>query len=70
MIFQKSLFRQDTAARALELAAWLRVETTDLKEQIKALSAAVKKQEKAVIKLEGMIFDMKQKELVEEGKHD
>jgi phage shock protein A len=66
VIFQKGLFRRDTAERALELASWLRIETKDLRDQVKTLHTSLKKQEAAMNKLEGMISDLKQKELFEE----
>jgi phage shock protein A len=66
VIFQKSLFRRDTAERALELASWLRIETKDLRDLVKTLHTSLKKQEAAMNKLEGMISDLKQKKLFEE----
>ena len=66
MIFQKDLFRRKTAEQALELASWLRVEMGDMRNQVKGLQAALKKQENSMNKLEGMIADLKQKELFED----
>jgi hypothetical protein len=66
MIFQKSLFKRKTAEQALELASWARVELIDLRRQAKELQAALKKQENAMNKLEGMLIDLKQKELFED----
>jgi hypothetical protein len=66
MIFQRSLFKRKTAEQALELASWLRVEMVDLRNQIKAVQTVLKKQENAMNKLEGMLTDLKQKELFEE----
>lgn len=66
MIFQKDLFKRKTAEQALELASWLRVEMRDVRNQVKGLQAALKKQENSMNKLEGMIADLKQKELFED----
>jgi phage shock protein A len=66
VIFQGSLFRRNTADRALELASWLRIETKELRDQVKAIHTSLKKQEAAMHKLEGMISDLRQKELFEE----
>ena len=66
MIFQKDLFRRKTAEQALELASWLRVEMGDMRNQVKSLQTALKKQENSMNKLEGMIADLKQKELFED----
>lgn len=66
MIFQKSLFKRKTAEQALELASWLRVEMVDLRTQVKSLQTALKRQENAMNKLEGILSDLKQKELFED----
>jgi hypothetical protein len=66
MMFQLSLFKRKTAEQALELASWLRVEMVDLRNQVKGLQAVLKKQENALNKLEGMLIDLKQKELFED----
>jgi hypothetical protein len=66
MIFQLSLFKRKTAEQALELASWMRVEMSDLRNQVKGLQAALKRQENAMNKLEGMLAELKQKELFED----
>ncbi|MDR0759670.1 MAG: hypothetical protein LBF74_06105 [Treponema sp.] len=65
-MIQLSLFKKKTAEQALELASWLRVEMGDMRNQVKVLQAALKKQENTMNKLEGMIADLKQKELFED----
>ena len=65
-MIQLNLFRKKTAEQALELASWLRVEMGDMRNQVKGLQAALKRQENTVNKLEGMIADLKQKELFED----
>jgi hypothetical protein len=66
MTIQLNLFKRSTAERALELASWLRIETADLRVQVKILQAALKKQESSLDRLEGMLTDLKQRELFEE----
>jgi hypothetical protein len=66
MIFQLSLFKRKTAEQALELASWMRVEMIDLRNQVKGLQTALRKQESALNKLEGMLADLKQRELFED----
>jgi hypothetical protein len=63
MFKQKSLFRRNMAGEALELASWLRVEMLETRSQIKTLHTLLKKHEAAMGKLEGMILDLKQREL-------
>ncbi|MDR0472365.1 MAG: hypothetical protein LBH43_01660 [Treponema sp.] len=65
-MFQLNLFKRKTAEKALELASWMRVEMGDLRLQLKAVQAALSKQEKAMNRLEGMLADLKQRELFEE----
>lgn len=65
-MIQLNLFRKKTAEQALELASWLRVEMGDMRNQVKVLQAALKKQENSMNKLEGMIADLRQKELFED----
>jgi hypothetical protein len=66
MIFQLSLFKRKTAEKALELASWLRIEIFNLRSDLKVKQAALNKCEKALAKLEGMLSDLKQKELFED----
>jgi hypothetical protein len=61
-----NLFKRKTAEKALELASWLRVEIGDLRLQLKAIQAALSKQEKALNRLEGMLNDLKQRGLFED----
>jgi hypothetical protein len=65
-MFQLNLFKRKTAEKALELASWMRVEMGDLRLQLKAVQAALAKQEKALNRLEGMLADLKQRELFED----
>jgi len=65
-MFQLNLFKRKTAAQALELASWLRIEISDLRRELKAKQAALARYEKTLIKLEGMIADLKQKELFDD----
>jgi hypothetical protein len=65
-MFQLSLFRRKTAEKALELASWLRIEIGDLRLDLKQKQAALAKCEKKLVQLEGMIAELKQKELFEE----
>jgi len=65
-MFQLNLFKRKTAEQALELASWLRIEIGDLRRELKAKQAALARYEKALCKLEGMLADLKQKELFEE----
>jgi len=65
-MFQLSLFKRKTAEQALELASWLRIEICNLRTELKEKQAALAKCEKALIKLEGMIADLKQKELFDD----
>jgi hypothetical protein len=66
MIFQLNLFKRKTAEQALELSSWLRIEMKDMRGQVKALQAALKRQENSMNRLEGMLADLKQKELFED----
>jgi len=65
-MFQLSLFKRKTAEQALELASWLRIEISDLRHELKEKQAALAKCEKALNKLEGMLTDLKQRELFDE----
>ena len=65
-MIQLNLFKRKTAAQALELASWLRIEISNLRIELKEKQTALTKCEKALIKLEGMITDLKQKELFDE----
>jgi primosomal protein N'' len=65
-MFQLSLFKRKTAEKALELASWLRIEIGDLRNELKAKQVALAKCEKALNRLEGMLTELKQKELFEE----
>jgi len=65
-MFQLSLFRRKTAEEALELASWLRIEIGDLRRDLKEKQATLAKCEKKLVSLEGMIAELKQKELFEE----
>ena len=65
-MFQFSLFRKKTAEKALELASWLRIEIGDLRRDLKEKQADLAKCEKKLVQLEGMITELKQKELFEE----
>jgi hypothetical protein len=64
-MLQFNLFKRKTAEQALELASWLRIEIGDLRLGIKAMQASLAKYEKALNKLEGMLADLKQRELFE-----
>jgi primosomal protein N'' len=66
MLIQLSLFKRRTAEKALELASWLRVEIGDLRRDLKEKQAALAKCEKALNRLEGMLADLKHKELFED----
>jgi hypothetical protein len=65
-MFQLSLFKRKTAEQALELASWIRIEIGDLRLELKAKQAELTKCEKALNKLEGMLTDLKQRELFED----
>ena len=65
-MFQLSLFKRKTAEKALELASWLRIEIGDLRRDLKEKQATLTKCEKKLIQLEGIIAELKQKELFEE----
>ena len=64
-MFQLSLFKRKTAERAHELACWLRIEICDLRLELRAKQVALAKCEKKLNQLEGMLSDLKQKELFE-----
>jgi hypothetical protein len=64
-MIQFNLFKRKTAEQALELASWLRIEIGDLRLGIKAMQASLAKYEKTLNKLEGMLADLKQRELFE-----
>lgn len=65
-MFQLNLFKRKTAEQALELASWLRIEIGDLRLELKAKQAALARYEKTLIRLEGMITDLKQRELFDD----
>jgi len=65
-MFQLNLFKRKTAEQALELASWLRIEIGDMRRELKEKQAALARYEKTLIKLEGMINDLKQRELFED----
>jgi len=65
-MFQLNLFKRKTAEQALELASWLRIEICDLRRELKEKQAMLAKCEKALNKLEGMLTDLKQKELFDD----
>jgi hypothetical protein len=64
-MLQFNLFKRKTAEQALELASWLRIEIGGLRLGIKAMQASLAKYEKTLNKLEGMLADLKQRELFE-----
>jgi len=66
MFRQLNLFKRKTAEKALELASWLRIEISDLHHDLKEKQAKLAKCEKKLNKLEGLILELKQKELFEE----
>jgi len=66
MFRQLTFFKRKTAEKALELASWLRIEISDLREELKVRQATLAKCEKKLNKLEGMLAELKQKELFEE----
>ena len=66
MFRQLSLFKRKTAERALELASWLRIEIADLNNDLKVKQATIAKCEKKLNRLEGMLAELKQKELFED----
>ena len=66
MFRQLTFFKRKTAERALELASWLRIEISDLRSELKVKQAILAKCEKKLNKLEGMLAELKQKELFEE----
>jgi primosomal protein N'' len=65
-MFQLSLFKRKTAEQALELPSWLRIEVSNLRHELKEKQAALARCEKALNKLEGMLADLKQKELFDD----
>jgi len=65
-MFQLNLFKRKTAAQALELASWLRIEISTLRSAIEAMAKKLKNYEKTLVKLEEMITDLKQQELFDE----
>jgi hypothetical protein len=66
-MFQLNLFKRKTAEKALELASWLRVEVGDLREELKLKQAALAKCEKKLGRLEGMLAELRQRELFGDG---
>jgi len=64
-MFQLNLFKRKTAERALELATWLRVEICDLRADLKLKQETLAKCEKKLNRLEGMLVELKQRELFE-----
>jgi hypothetical protein len=64
-MLQLNLFKRKTAEQALELASWLWIEIGDLRLGIKAMHVSLAKYEKTLNKLEGMLADLKQRELFE-----
>ncbi|MDR0877244.1 MAG: hypothetical protein LBN21_04265 [Treponema sp.] len=66
MFWQKSLFKRKTAEQALELASWARVQINDLRADLKLKQAELKKLEKNMDKLEGLLSDLKHGELFAE----
>jgi hypothetical protein len=69
-MFQLNLFKRKTAEKALELASWLRIEISNLRLELKEKQASLAKCEKKLGRLEGMLAELKQKELFEEISHD
>ena len=67
-MFQPTLFKRKTAEKALELASWLRIEISDLRLELKVKQAALTKCEKNLNRLEGMLMELKQRELFEDEK--
>jgi len=65
-MFQLNLFKRKTAAQALELACWLRVEIGNLRNELKEKQLVLNKCEKALNRLEGMLTELKQNELFED----
>ena len=65
-MFQFNLFKRKTAEKALELASWLRIEISDLRNELKAKQVTLAKCEKNLNKLEGLLAELKQKELFED----
>jgi hypothetical protein len=65
-MFQLSLFKRKTAEQALELASWLRIEIGDLRRDLKEKQASLLRYEKSLTKLEGMLSDLKQRELFDD----
>ena len=65
-MFQFNLFKRKTAEKALELASWLRIEISDLRNELKAKQDTLAKCEKNLNKLEGLLAELKQKELFED----
>ena len=65
-MFQLSLFKRKTAEKALELASWLRIEIRDLRQDLKVKQAELAKCEKNLNKLEGILEDLKQKDMFED----
>jgi hypothetical protein len=65
-MFQLSLFKRKTAEKALELASWLRIEISNLRFELEVKQKALKKCEKSLDRLEGMLIELKQKELFED----
>ena len=66
MFRQLNLFKRKTAEKALELASWLRIEVSDLRNELKEKQATLAKCEKKLNKLEALLAELKQKELFEE----
>jgi len=65
-MFQLSLFKRTTAKQALELASWLRIEISNLRQTLKAMHNKLTSYEKSLVRLEEMITDLKQRELFED----
>jgi len=65
-MFQLSLFKRKTAAQALELACWIRVEIGNLRNELKEKQLVLKKCEESLNRLEGMLAELKQYELFED----
>ena len=65
-MFQLNLFKRKTAEQALELACWIRVEIGNLRNELKEKQHGLAKCEKALNRLEGMLSELKQRELFED----
>ena len=67
-MFQLNLFKRKTAEKALELASWLCIEISELRNDLKAKQATLTKCEKKLNRLEEMLVELKQKELFDDDK--